>query len=130
MSRKNVVELLKEHSIDNLGTGNSEDRIVQLEEILGIQIPTEYRDFLKEVGYAEIFGDEIYSIYDDYDTPCLGIYQQNKNNKELKNGYLEFFSNDIDGTFYIKLETGEIRLNSTDNLFAKSFNEFLQKIIG
>lgn len=125
----NALEILKNHSIDNIGEGTTEDKIVELEEKLNIQIPIEYRKFLREIGYAEIFGDEIYSIYDLDDTPCLGIYFQNRNSKELENGFLKFFSNDIDGEFYINLNNGEVYLNSIENSFAKSFNEFLITLI-
>ncbi|MEM8527574.1 MAG: SMI1/KNR4 family protein [Bacteroidota bacterium] len=121
--------LLKIHSIDNLGTGTSEDELLKLEEKLNIVIPNEYRIFLKEIGYAEIYGDEIYSVYGSEDIPYLGIYYQNKENKDIEKGLLKFFSNDLDGQFYINLKNGEIFLNSIENLFAKSFNEFLTKML-
>ena len=123
------LELVKIHSADNLGSGTSEEEILELERILEIQIPVEYRRFLKEIGYAEIYGDEIYSIYDLNNIANSGIYHQNKDSKEVEKGYLEFFSNDLDGQFYISLINGEIFLNSTENSFAKSFNEFLIKML-
>ena len=129
-----ALELLKIHSIDNLGTGTSEDEFLKLEEKLNVVIPNEYRIFLKEIGYAEIYGDEIYgdeiySVYGSEDIPCLGIYYQNKEKKDIEKGLLKFFSNDLDGQFYIDLKNGEIFLNSIENLFAKSFNEFLTKML-
>ena len=127
--KDDVLELIKKHSEDNIGEGTSEVKIEKLEEKLNIQLPKEYRNFLKKIGYAEIFGDEIYSIYGNEDVPCLGIYYQNRNNEDLKKGYLKFYSNDIDGVFYINIYSGEISLNSIENKFAKSFNQFILKMI-
>jgi hypothetical protein len=124
-----ALDLIKIHSAENLGEGTPEEKIVKLEEKLKVQIPTEYRNFLKKIGYAEIFGDEIYSIYGSGNIPCLGIYYQNKNNRELEKGFLEFFSNDLDGVFYLNLKNGEVSCNSTENLFSKSFNKFIIKLL-
>lgn len=124
-----VLELLKKHSENNIGEGTSESKIERLEEKLNIQLPKEYRNFLKEIGYAEIFGDEIYSINENEDVPCGGIYYQNKNNEDLNKGYLEFFSNDIDGVFYMNIYSGEISLNSIENKFANSFNQFVLRML-
>lgn len=124
------LNLLKEHSSDNLGIGVSEEQINQLEESLGIQLPQEYKNFLVEIGYAEIYGDEIYSIYEIPDTlACKGIHWTNAHNELLSDGFIEFFSNDIDGTFYIESNTGKVFLNDKDSEYAKSFYEFLELII-
>ncbi|WP_282125539.1 SMI1/KNR4 family protein [Marinifilum flexuosum] len=124
------LKLLKEHSSDNLGIGVSEEQINQLEESLDIQLPQEYKDFLVEIGYAEIYGDEIYSIYEIPDTEtCKGIHWTNTHNELLSDGFIEFFSNDIDGTFYIESNTGKVFLNDKDSEYAKSFYEFLELII-
>lgn len=113
MSPKQTYERLKKHAEDNLGSGTEESLIKALESDLNINLPKEYRDFLLEIGYAEIFGDEIYSIYDVPDEiPCKGLSWMNKKNEFLSDGYLEFFSNDLDGVFYLKLNSGEVFLNS------------------
>ena len=79
-----VFEKLKKHSEDNLGEAYSNEAVLKAETKLGITFPESYRKFLLEVGYAEIFGDEIYSIYDIADgVDCLGIVQQNKNKKHF-----------------------------------------------
>ena len=125
-----IQELIRNHSSDNLGEGTPEEKIRNVEQKLGIQIPNQYRIFLKTIGYTEIFGDEIYSIYDEEgDNPNLGIYYQNKKSEELEKGFLKFFSNDIDGIFFISLESEEVILNYSNNVFAKSFNEFIFKLI-
>ncbi|TBN06577.1 hypothetical protein EYD45_01445 [Hyunsoonleella flava] len=100
---------LKQHSADNLGQGTDENLILQLEAVLDIKIPDQFRVYLLEVGYAEIFGDEIYSIYEVPDLiPCNGLHWMNKDNPHISRGFLEFFSNDIDGTFYINCSTGQV----------------------
>jgi len=89
---------LKEHSQDNLGSGTEEFKIQKLEEILEMKIPNEYRAFLLEIGYAELYGDQIYSIYNvPDDIPCQGLHWMNKGNELLSDGFIEFFHNDIDG---------------------------------
>lgn len=121
---------LIEHSSDNLGNGTEEALVEKLEKALEIKLPSLYRQFILEIGYAEIFGDEVYSIYAVPDElPCNGLHFMNVQNEELKNGFIEFFSNDIDGVFYIHSTTGKVYLNATDNEIAKSFVEFYNKIL-
>ena len=121
---------LKAHSVDNLGSGTEESLILQLEKSWGLNLPKEFRMFLKEIGYAEIYGDEIYSIYEVPDElACNGLHWMNKDNEELKKGFIEFYSNDIDGSFYIHNETGKIYLNSTTNEFANSFVKFIDNLL-
>lgn len=121
---------LKEHSEENLGNGSEESLIQKLEAELNIKFPIEFRFFLKKMGYAEIYGNEIYSIYEIPDTtPCNGLDWMNKHNPYLSKGFIEFFSNDIDGTFYINQDSGKIYLNSDSNFFAESFSKFIEKIL-
>ncbi|APU69558.1 SMI1/KNR4 family protein [Christiangramia flava] len=121
---------IKEHSKENLGSGTDETKIAKLESALKIKIPEEYRIFLEEIGYAEIYGDQIYSIYNIPDEiPCHGLHWLNKKNEYLSDGFIRFFSNDIDGRFYIHEQSGKVYLNSKDNLFAKSFFDFINKML-
>ena len=121
---------LKEHSEDNLGSGTEEELILRLEKLWGVNFPKVFRKFINEIGYAEIFGDEIYSIYEVPDLiPCSGLHWMNMKNEELLNGFIEFFSNDIDGVFYIHNETGKVYLNSTLNKYSETFIEFYSKLL-
>jgi len=121
---------IKEHSEETLGDGTDIREIEKLESLWGQSIPNEYRAFLIEVGYAEIFGDEIYSIYEVPDqTACLGLHWMNKDNENLKNGFIEFFSNDTDGTFYISATSGKVYINGTELEYADSFSSFLERIL-
>lgn len=121
---------LIEHSVDNLGEGTDILEIEKLEKLWNVNFPEQFRVFLLEIGYAEIYGDEIYSIYEVPDeTPCLGLHWMNKDNKNLEDGFIKFFSNDIDGEFYIHSSTGIVFLNSTDTVYAETFEKFIDKII-
>lgn len=121
---------IKEHSADNLGSGTDPAQIEKLEEAWSIQLPEDFKQFLLAVGYAEIYGDEIYSIYEVPDEiPCLGLHWMNRNNEKLRRGFIQFFSNDIDGTFYIHNATGKVYLNHVDFEFANSFSEFIDKLL-
>ena len=128
--KKRIYEKLKEHSADNLGKETSEAEILALEKELEINLPTEYRDYLKEIGYAEIYGEEIFSIYSVPDErACSGLHWMNKDNPLLKEGFLYFFNSDIDGDFYLHLETGKVFLNTQSHKFADSFLGFVDKIL-
>ncbi len=123
-------KLLKEHSKDYLGEGTSKEEIQKFEELLNIKLPQEFYKYLLEIGYAEIYGDEIYSIYEIPDNiACKGLHWMNHNNQLLKEGFLEFFSNDIDGTFYLELNSGKVYRNSNNELFSNSFSEFTNSLI-
>lgn len=126
-----ALDLLREHSADNLGEGESEEAIARAEAKLGIRFPDSYRRFLREVGYAEVYGDEIYSTYDDVpdDMPCLGIVQQNIKSPLLSKGFLAFLTTDIDGEFFIRIEDGTIYLRDVSNKVADSFEELIEKLL-
>src|SRR5690606_14537246 len=101
-----------------------------LESSLGIKLPEQYREYLLEIGYAEIFGDEIASIYSVPDElPCGGLHWINQSNELLSKGLIRFFSNDIEGIFYIDQQTGKVYLNSQDLLYSNSFVEFCNKLL-
>lgn len=130
MSLTKTFQKLKDHSNENIGVGIAVSLIESLESNLNIRFPDEFRQYLLEIGYAEIFGDEIYSIYDVPDEiPCKGLSWMNKKNEFLSDGYLEFFSNDLDGVYYLKLNSGEVFLNSKEIFFADSFSAFLNKLV-
>lgn len=125
-----VLTQLKEHSRDTLGSGTEESKIQSLELDLNIKLPAEFRNYLLEIGYAEISGDEIYSIYEVPDKfPYQGLHWNNIDNPMLSHGYLEFFSNDTDGVFYLNLTSGEIFINDIDSWFADSFSSFIKRLL-
>ncbi len=42
---------------------------------------------------------------------------------------IEFFSNNIDGTFYIQKDSGMVFLNGNEDVFANSISEFIDKMV-
>lgn len=125
-----ALQLLRDHSGDAVGDGESEESIAKAEAALGIKFPSSYRRFLQDLGYAEMFGDEIYSIYEEpVDSACLGIVQQNAGTLLLRQGYLAFLSTDVDGTFLLKLTDGSVFLNDPEVKVADSFEDLIEKLL-
>ena len=121
---------IREHSADNIGDGTDEAHIQSLESAWGVKLPDQYRQYLLKIGYAELFGDEIASIYAVPDElPCLGLHWINKDNEFFAEGMIRFFSSDIDGIFYIDVADGKVYLNSKELLYANSFVEFINRYL-
>ena len=131
MTIEAALDRIREHSADTMGDGESEEVISNAEAVLGVRFPEPYRRFLQEIGYAELFGDEIYSVYDEpEDSSCLGVVQQNLGTEHLSQGYLAFLSTDIDGMFLMNIENGTIHQNSPNNEVADSFETLIEKLLG
>jgi hypothetical protein len=121
-----LVELLKNHT-DELGDGISSKSISDFEARLSIKLPEDFKGYLKELNYAEVFGDPIYGLNSE-DT-MIDLYAQNKNKEHFRHGFLEIFSNDIDGTIYIRPDTGAVYNAAFDQPLAKSFADFIEIIL-
>ena len=122
-----LVDMLKEHS-EKLGSGVNKKLISDLEARLDITIPEDFKEYLCELNYAEIFSDPIYGI--NPDNKMLDIYSQNKSKDHFRYGFLEIFANDIDGTIYIRPDTGAVYNASFGEPLAKSFTEFVKIVLG
>ena len=122
----NLVEMLKEHS-EEVGTGVDKKMVSDLEARLGITIPKDFKEYLYELNYAEIFSDPIYGI--NPDDSMLDIYTQNKSKEHFRHGFLEVFANDIDGVIYIRPDTGAVYNASFEKPIASSFTEFLKIVL-
>ena len=122
----NLVEILKEHS-EELGEGVDKSLVSDLEARLDIVIPNDFKDYLFKLNYAEVFGDPIYGI--NPDDEMIDLYSQNKSKDHFRHGFLEVFANDIDGTIYIRTDTGAIYNASFTKPIANSFTEFIEIII-
>jgi hypothetical protein len=57
------------------------------------------------------------------------LHWLNTRNIHLKDGFLEFFSNDIDGTFYLNIENCKIDINGTEKESANTFADFINKLL-
>ncbi len=121
-----LVEILKGHS-EELGEGVDKSLVSDLEARLDIVIPKDFKEYLFELNYAEVFGDPIYGI--NPDDELIDLYRQNKSKDHFRDGFLEVFANDIDGTIYIRTDTGAIYNASFTKPIANSFTEFIEIII-
>ncbi len=121
-----LLESLKEHS-EELGDGISPVAISDLEARLDIALPDDFKEYLKAYNYAEIFGDPIYSINPELED--VDLYTQNKNKEHLPYGFLEVFANDIDGTIYIRPDTGAVYTAGFGKPIAKSFTGFTEELL-
>ena len=122
----NLVEILKEHS-ENQGEGVDKNLVSDLEARLDIIIPEDFKEYLYAMNYAEVFGDPIYGINPDDET--IDLYRQNKSKDHFRYGFLEVFASDIDGTIYIRTDTGAVYNAGFAKPIANSFAEFIEIII-
>jgi len=123
----NFIEQIKGHS-ENIGTGISNIKIKDLEARLNLKLPNDFKEYLLTYNYAELYGDPIYGIYHKDESLELDIYTNNKDKEHFKYGFLEIFSNDIDGAVYLRPDTGAIY--SFFNIpMANSFSEFIELLL-
>lgn len=133
-----------ENSVDfsDYGEGISEEWILKAEERLGFNLPNSYKWWLRNYSGGEIFGEEIFSIYEqDFDTVVGGdivyMYELNKKNKYFDDDDKVVICEATDDVFYFDLS---IRLDKDDNeipiyslnynkKYADDFIEFLKKRI-
>ena len=122
----NIIEILTNHS-EELGEGVDAVRVKNLEARLDIKLPRDFREYLLKLNYAEIFDDPVYGIHGK--DKMLDLYSQNKYKDHFNYGFLEIFANDIDGTVYLRPDTGAIYLGFSEPA-AKSFTDYVEKVLG
>lgn len=119
------------------GEGISEEWIIKAEERLGFRLPDSYKWWLRNYGGGEIYGEEIFSIYEqDFDTVVGGDivynYELNRKNKNFSNDKVVICEAN-DNVFYFDLskrkDENELPIYSlNDNKkYADDFIEFLKK---
>ena len=123
----------------DFGNGVSEEWIRKAEERLGFKLPTTYKWWLKNYGGGEIYGEEIFSIYEeDFDAVVGGdvvyMYELNKKDSNYPQNILVISECD-DEVFYFDL-TSKVKDNeypiyslSSKDIYAIDFLEFLKKRI-
>lgn len=123
----------------DFGDGISENWIKKAEEHLGFELPNSYKWWLKNYSGGEIYGEEIYSIYEqDFDTVVGGdivyMYELNKKNKNYpENAVVICEANDDVFYFDLSMKNDEneypiYSLNDNKH-YANDFIEFLKKRI-
>lgn len=121
------IETLKLHSSGNLGEGVAQAQIKDLEARLDIRLPDEFREYLRVLNYAELFNDPIYGI--NKEQREIDLYTQNKNKDHFNYGFLEIFTNDIDGTIFLRPDTGAVYNAFFTKPIAISFGSFVELIL-
>lgn len=118
------------------GQGVSEDWIERAEQRLQFVFPESYKWWLKHYRGGEIYGDEIFSIYElDFDTVVGGdVVYMNELNR--RNGFSDAAQLVIcecdDGMFYLQWENqleSECPVFRDGEHYANNFLEFLLKRI-
>lgn len=137
--RKLITETENIVEFANFGDGVSEEWINKAEERLGFELPNSYKWWLRNYGGGEIYGEEIYSIYEqDFDTVVGGdIVHMHEINGKSKNypddAVVICESNDDVFYFDLSLKNDEneypiFSLNDKKR-YADDFIEFLKKRI-
>jgi hypothetical protein len=143
MNKYDEIKTLIEESTNvefaDFGDGVSEEWIKKAENRLGFELPNTYKWWLKNYGGGEIYGEEIFSIYEqDFDTVVGGdivyMHELNKNNNNFnKNSLVVCETNDE--VFYFDISKrkydGEFPIYcwNSKNKYAEDFIDFLKKRI-
>ncbi|MDE6016156.1 MAG: SMI1/KNR4 family protein [Acetatifactor sp.] len=144
MDRYNRLRQIIENAGDSVdfaefGEGVLDEWIVKAEKRSNILLPESYKWWLKNYGGGEIYGEEIFSIYEqDFDSVIGGdivyMYEKNKKLHNFPSNMLVICEAD-DETFYF--DTSEDKIDNeyavytmnTRELYANDFIEFLEKRI-
>ena len=69
-----IIKIIKEkESYSKYSIGVSDDKIVQIEEILKVKLPESYKWFLKNYGQILIMGVEIYGVLENKILSCVKV---------------------------------------------------------
>lgn len=139
---QDIAELIAKHpdivSFGDIESGVSDEWIQKAEERLSVKFPPSYIWWLKQYGGGQIYGDEIYSVYQaDFDTVVGGdIVYMNELHRKRKFctiNQLSILATDQGDSYYLDLsevnEQGEspVYNHFTKERYAKDFLEFLEK---
>lgn len=123
----------------DFGDGISDEWIEKAESRLGFLLPDSYKWWLKNYSGGEIYGEEIYSIYEeDFDTVVGGdivhMHELNQRDNNFPQNVLVICEAN-DEVFYFDLSVREdgneypIYSYNAKKLYATDFIEFLKKRI-
>lgn len=121
------------------GNGVSDVWIEKAESRLGFKLPTSYKWWLKNYGGGEIYGEEIFSIYEiDFDDVVGGdivyMHELNQKNNNFKSNELIICESNDDVFYFdlhVKNSDGDypvFSLNKKEQ-YATDFIDFLRKRI-
>ena len=121
----------------DFGDGVSDEWIMKAESRLGLKLPDSYKWWLKNYSGGEIYGEEIYSIYEqDFDTVIGGEivykYELNKTNDSFADNMLVICETN-DDTFYFSLinteNDSQVYSLKNKKIYANDFIDFLRRRI-
>ncbi len=139
-----IKRIIEEAEIDEdaefpkFGSGTSDKWIEWAERKLDMKLPESYKWWLKNYNGGEIFGDEIFSIYEQENPgygDIVGSYKINQRDEDFPDNIVEIFSaNEGDELYYFdkneKRSDGELSVYEyydAEKPYAKDFIEFLKK---
>jgi antitoxin YobK len=135
--QKLIVEAGDSVEFADYGDGISEEWIIKAENRLGFELPNSYKWWLRNYGGGEIYGEEIFSIYEqDFDTVVGGdlVYNYELNMKDKNYGNDKVVICEAnDDVFYFNLskrnDENELPIYSLNDKkkYANDFIEFLKK---
>lgn len=123
-----LIKKLEEHSTE-LGEGVGKKLISDLEAKLLITIPLDFKNYLLKLNYAELYGDPVYGIHRNEELSYIDLYTANKFQEHFRYGFLNVFTNDLDGTIFIRPDTGAVYNASFITPLAASFTEFVEYVL-
>lgn len=123
----------------DFGNGVSDDWIEKAEKRLGFELPKCYKWWLRNYGGGEIYGEEIFSIYEiEFDDVVGGdivyMHELNQRNHSFNSNELIVCESN-DDVFYFDLAVKNNEHDfpvfsfNTKNIYANDFIEFLKKRI-
>lgn len=136
---KQIIEDSEDVDFADFGNGVSGEWIEKAEARLNISLPESYKWWLKNYGGGEIYGEEIFSIYEhDFDSVVGGdivyMYEQNKKLYNFPDNILAVCETD-DELFYFDVSEDKpdneysIYEYHSNKLYASDFIDFLKKRI-
>ncbi|HEM3613028.1 TPA: SMI1/KNR4 family protein [Streptococcus suis] len=133
---KDIIENTSGVEFAPFGEGTNDFWITKAEQRLSFSFPESFKWWLKNYGGGEVFGEEIFSIYElDFDNVIGGdivyINELNRQNNVTNANQLTICEGDF-GMFYFQRDSKDseecpVMLNGS--LYARDFIEFLIKFI-
>ncbi len=138
-----IKKLIKESKsfvdFSDFGDGVSDEWIEKAEKRLGFNLPDSYKWWLKNYNGGEIYGEEIYSVYEeDFDTVIGGdivyMHELNQKNNTFPKNVLTICETN-DEIYYFDISVCNdgneypVYLYNTEKKYAIDFIDFLNKKI-
>ena len=128
------LKILVENSPNiEFGFGVSDDIIKKAEEKLEFTFPKEYKLWLKNYGWGEIYGEDIFGLYNtDFNSYPNVVFTNLKMKQEnfISENELAIQMNDLAEIYFFEKDNNEqvfVKFGNLKELYADSFFDFLIK---